>query len=378
MFARATRGRSGVWRKRLAQWGLIVLVWTMIGLFFTGQFYFSMWRNERPIPLTEALATQFSFVYIWALVTPLAVWLVRRFPIEQERWARRVAGHVLCSTLFVIVVGCLLYAFNYFYFLQPSGRTHEFGRLVRNVIANASENYGIYGLILLSLHSVRYYQRYREGELKAAQLQTQLAQAQLQALRMQLHPHFLFNTLHSISSLIHQDPEAADKMIARLGDFLRLTLENSGTPEVTLKQELEFLKCYLEIQRIRFYDRLTTHLDIDPRALNTRVPNLILQPIVENAIRHGIAPRSTPGHIQILAEQKNGTLRLEVTDNGPGLRPNQNPRQGFREGLGLANTQARLAQLYGSNFCFELANHPAGGLVVRMLIPASPGINDEV
>src|SRR5688500_6358034 len=155
----------------------------------------------------------------------------------------------------------------------------------------------VYCIIVLLSHASNYYQRYREGELRASQ-------AQLQALKMQLHPHFLFNSLHSISALVHTDPEAADRMIARLGDFLRMTLENSAVQEVSLRQELEFLNCYLDIERIRFRDRLTTRLDVDPQTLSCRVPNLILQPLVENAIRHGVAPRSAPGHVEVRAERR--------------------------------------------------------------------------
>src|SRR5262249_28489116 len=146
--------------------------------------------------------------------------------------------------------------------------------------------------------------------------QLQVTEAQLQALKMQLHPHFLFNTLNSISALLDEDVDAADQMLARLGDFLRLTLENSGAQRVTLQEELEFLRCYLEIERVRFEDRLTINMHIDPEALDARVPNLILQPIVENAIRHGIVSRIAPGQIDISAKRLRDTLQLQVRDNG--------------------------------------------------------------
>jgi sensor histidine kinase YesM len=213
--------------------------------------------------------------------------------------------------------------------------------------------------------------------LLKVQLEGQLSQAQLQALKMQLHPHFLFNTLHSISALLNKDKEAARQMIARLGDFLRLTLENSGAQEVTLQQEIEFLVCYLEIQRIRFQDRLTTSLDVEAEALDAQVPNLILQPIVENAIRHGISQRSTPGRIEIQAKHRNGVLRIQVRDNGPGLPVNRSHEKLFQKGLGLANTQTRLERLYGGEHRFELTNDPAGGLIVTLEIPA-PNINGPV
>ena len=361
-----------VWTRRLIGLGVVVLVWTAIGFFFTFQVYFAMIRSDRPVQWSETFAIQFSYAYIWALVTPLVLWLARRYRLEQEHWRRNLLIQILFSTACAILVGCMLYAFNSIYWNKTPGTTSAAWLISRTIILNASENYGIYGLILLARHALDYYRRYRAGERRAAQLQTQLAQAQLQALKMQLQPHFLFNTLHSISALVYKDVEAADKMIARLGDFLRLTLENSGAQEVTLQQELEFLKCYLEIERIRFQDRLTTTLRIDPQALNTQVPNLILQPIVENAIRHGIAPRSTPGQIDILAERKNGTLRIRIKDNGSGLDLNRSFDSSFKEGVGLANTRARLEQLYGTAHRFELANDPRGGLVVTLEIPAGP------
>src|SRR5207253_4440117 len=234
-----------------------------------------------------------------------------------------------------------------------------------------TEGIGVYLLVTFLTYAYHYYQRYQQGELRASQLEAQLSQAQLQALKMQLHPHFLFNTLHSISALLHKDTEAARKMISRLGDFLRLTLENSGTQEVTLKQEIEFLRCYLEIERIRFQDRLTTRVHVDANALDTHVPNLILQPIVENAIRHAIAPRSTPGEIEIHAKQEDGFLRIQVRDNGPGLPKNRNADSLFKKGLGLSNTLSRLDRLYGEQHRFDIANDPRGGLAVTLEIPSA-------
>jgi sensor histidine kinase YesM len=197
-----------------------------------------------------------------------------------------------------------------------------------------------------------------------------LTLAQLEALKMQLHPHFLFNTLHSISALVHRDPDAADRMIARLGDFLRLTLENSGAAEVSLQKELEFLTCYLEIERVRFQDRLTTSVEVEPSALDSPVPNLILQPIVENALRHGVAQSSAPGRVEISAKRENGSLRIRVRDNGPGLNRVTGSREAFKEGVGLSNTRARLEQLYGESHRFEMSDAPDGGLLVTMVIPA--------
>ena len=294
-----------------------------------------------------------------------------RFPLEgRARW-RNALLHLLFATLFVFAVSGAFHVIYHFLFVNSAEKPYSLRMTLQWIVFNSSENYGIYGLLLLLNQVFRYYRRFREGELRSSQLETQLTQAQLQALKMQLHPHFLFNTLHSISALIRRDPDAADKMIARLGDFLRLTLENSGAQEVSLQKELEFLKCYLEIERVRFRDRLTTRLDIEPRALDASVPNLILQPIVENAIRHGVAPRSAPGHVEISAKRGERALRIQVRDNGPGLSAITAPDDGFREGLGLTNTRARLARLYGAAHRFELEDAPGGGLLVTLEIPAA-------
>ncbi|HMF57966.1 MAG TPA: histidine kinase [Pyrinomonadaceae bacterium] len=357
-------------------WGQIMLVcalWTFIGLVFTAQYYFTAFRTEDPVPLYTALYVQMTWAYVWIPATPLVLWLVRRFPIERQNWLRVALIHLPVSIVLSVMVtalGNILLYLNYGY---RAGRPFLFVRLLRFVIENFSEATGIYLLIALAGYAFSYYTRYRQGELRSSQLEAQLSQAQLQALKMQLHPHFLFNTLHSISALLNRDTEAARRMITRLGDFLRLTLENSGTQEVTLQQEMEFLKCYLEIERIRFQDRLTTEMDIDPHALETRVPNLLLQPIVENAIRHGIAPRSSTGHLNIQAKQHDGHLRIRVRDNGPGLSSGRSVESLFNKGLGLANTQKRLDRLYGAEHSFVIENAPEGGMVVTIEIPANNG-----
>jgi len=215
------------------------------------------------------------------------------------------------------------------------------------------------------VHAFDYYQKFRERELRSLELEKHLAEAKLEALQMQLNPHFLFNTLHGISALMHKDVETADRILSRLSDLLRRTLENTGTQEVPLKQELDFLERYLEIERTRFGDRLTVRMYIDPDTLEAQVPNLVLQPLVENAIRHGIEPHAKPGIIELRAQRKNGMLQLQVQDNGAGL-PGGQP---IEEGIGLSNTRARLQQLYGSAHQFRLHNLTSGGLVVSITIP---------
>lgn len=359
----------GLWRRRWIRLALIWGIWTFIGIVFTLQSYFTSFRSEKPAPLLDSLYVQMTWAYLWALATPLVLWASARLPIERNNWMRSALLHVPLSVLLSAFLTALGHIVLWFYWGWSMGRSLSFERMGRFVVANFSEGIGIYLLIALTSYAFSYYRRYREGQVKTLMLEAQLSQAQLHALKMQLHPHFLFNTLHSISALLNKDTESARRMITRLGDFLRLTLDNSGSQEITLRQEMEFLSCYLEIERIRFQDRLVTHLEVAHQTLDAKVPNLILQPIVENAIRHGIAPRSTPGLIEIGAEKRNGTLRIQVRDNGPGLPGLRTSENLFQKGLGLANTETRLERLYGSAHLFDLSNNPAGGLVVTLEIP---------
>ncbi len=363
------------WQQRWARILLIWGIWTLIGILFTLQYYFTSFRSERPISFFESFYIQMAWSYLWALVTPLVLWLTTRIPIDRHNWVRGSLLHLPLSIALSVAVTAVGHLILWMKFGWASGRPFSFERLTRFVIGNFSEGLGMYMLVALIGYAFSYYRRYRAGERRSLQLEAQLSQAQLQALKMQLHPHFLFNTLHSISALLNQQPEAARAMITRLGDFLRLTLENAGTQEVTLRREMEFLRCYLEIERVRFQDRLKTRMDVSPPALDAKVPNLILQPIVENAIRHGIAPRSTPGLIEILAKPQNGTLRIQVRDNGPGLPAGRTSEKIFSKGLGLANTERRLDRLYGAAHRFELSNAPEGGLVVTLEIPFSVDTN---
>jgi LytS/YehU family sensor histidine kinase len=212
-----------------------------------------------------------------------------------------------------------------------------------------------------------YHQRNRERELQASALATELVRTRLDVLRMQLNPHFLFNTLHTISALIHESPEDADRIVARLSELLRVSLEQSDTQEVPLREELAFLERYLEIEQTRFQDRLAIEMEIDAGLDDVLVPSLILQPLVENAVRHGIEPRENTGRITIAARRLEAMLELKVSDNGPGLSETEMaPR---REGVGLSNTRSRLLHLYGAKQQFELTPAPGGGLEARLLIP---------
>ncbi|MDX6384314.1 MAG: two-component system, LytTR family, sensor kinase [Blastocatellia bacterium] len=346
--------------------GLMVAVWSLVALFFATQVYMLYYREEKPVPFSRALFVEGVGCLLWLLSTPLVLWLARRFRIGRINWQRRVPLHFLFGLGLVSTMLTIDYVIYMFGTARPSNLTPL--RILQFIIYNVDRWLLTYWVTVLSSHAFNYYKSFRKGELNAEQLRTQLAQSQLEALKMQLHPHFLFNTLHSISALLNKDVDAARTMISRLGDFLRMTLENSGTQEVPLHQELEFLNGYLEIERIRFQDRLTTSVKVDPNVLDVRVPNLILQPIVENAMRHAIATHSKIGRIEIVAGARNGMLRIEVKDNGPGLTSVVSPGN-LKQGVGLANTRARLERLYGANHRFELANEAAGGFVVTLEIP---------
>jgi len=227
----------------------------------------------------------------------------------------------------------------------------------------------VYWLVVFGYVGWHYYQRYCEREVQAAELKRELVEAKLNALRMQLNPHFLFNTLHAISALIHEDPEVADRMVARLSELLRLSLDQTRPQEVPLSEELDFLDRYLEIECTRFGDRLKIEKQVEPQIQSAMVPFLLLQPLVENAVRHGIEPREKTGHIAIVARRNNGMLELRVRDDGAGLPLTAGAPA--RQGVGLSNTQSRLRHLYGERFKFELADLSGGGLEARITIPYS-------
>ncbi len=364
-FEELSRGEQ-LLKKRSVRLGLIWGAWTVAALFFSTQVYMMYYSGNQPIPYVKAFLVQATACYLWALATPVILWLARTYRIDRHNWQRKLFFHIGISIAISIVLIVIHFVIYMLIVNRPQNITPYW--TFDYLYPNLDRWLLVYWFIFLMSHALNYYNIYREGELRASRLRTQLAQSQLEALKMQVHPHFLFNTLHSISALLSKDTEGARRMITRLGDFLRLTLENSGAMEVTLQQELEFLNGYLEIERVRFQDRLTTTIDVDPAVLDVRVPNLILQPIVENAMRHAVG-RSNSGLVEITAVARNGAVRIEVKDNGPGLASDQKIVARGSKGLGLANTQARLTNLYGDDTKFELHNRESGGLTVMFEVP---------
>lgn len=350
--------------RRWIRLGLIWTVWTLVGFFFSSQLYFSALVSSRPVSFFKALVWQMTAAYVFALATPFVLWLARTFRIERRIWRQRLLFHFLVSILFSIVVA-FIHVLNDAW--HSPTLTLTWLNLGRWILYLIDKEVLVYWTLVLSSHAFDYYNRFRTGELRAAQLETQLAQAQLQSLKMQLHPHFLFNTLNAIAELVYDSPQRADRVITQLSDLLRLTLESGKGQEVTLKEELEFLKRYVEIQQTLMQGRLAVRFEVNPGTLDACVPNMILQPLVENAIRHGLAPRSRGGRIEIGAERENGMLRLDVHDNGLGLPSSWQPSS--HQGIGLSNTRERLLHLYGDAHRFELNETPGGGLSVSLAIP---------
>jgi sensor histidine kinase YesM len=364
-----------MWQRHRILWTSIAAGWLLIALSFTLNYYlFSSHYVEifsTPPTLVQMLIWEIPYWLLWAALAPLVFLITRRFPLERESWLRNATLHVIACFLLTVAHRVVYLPICWLLYVDAYRKSQSlFALYDSDLLFNLPVGFMCYGTMLLVSNVTDYYERYQVGELRASQLETQLAQAQLQALRMQLQPHFLFNTLNSISALQMTDVEAANRMTARLGDFLRLTLDNAGTQEVTLREEMEFLRCYLEIERVRFQDRLQVTMEIDPESLDLLAPNLILQPIVENSIRHAVILRAAAGHIQIRAQRVNGLLRVQVEDDGPGLQLPRDSDRAARGGIGLANTQARLVQLYGGEHRFELGHAPGGGLLVTLEIPA--------
>src|SRR6266404_190715 len=336
---------------------LVFLGWTLVSIIFAGISYAAaIGENNKEFGFISALRLNLVQFYVWAILSPLVFRFSRRFPIELR--PLNVRNLLLYFPALISFAGIhQVIHLAVLWSITPRWRQKY------RALTDCYRAYFAFGfyidliialLIVIAVHALLYYQSFRASELAQSSLKTDLAQAQLRALKMQLHPHFLFNTLHSISSLVLEDPSKANSMIARLGDFLRLTLENSEQQLVTLKEEIEFLRTYLEIEQVRFGDRLTVAFDMEPTTLSAAVPHLILQPVVENAIQHAVAPRTAQSEIDVTAKRRDGSLRLEVKDNGPGMSTNADPLD--RQGVGLNNVRARLEQIYGNDFRFELTN----------------------
>ena len=348
----------------------IIAVWALLGMIYAGPTYMEV----RAEGMGHAAWRIFSWGILtwlaWAPLTPVMVWLARRYSLIDGAWKKNLAVHlpgfILLSMVHSALATWIILSIDPFDSMGDSPKTFWPRFLSR--VGSFGPDLLVYGAVIGICYALDYYRKYREREFLASRLEAQLAQAQLDSLRMQLHPHFLFNTLNSIVGLVRDNKnQAAVSMLVGLSDLLRHTLEHSSRQEVELSEELSFIKLYLSIQEMRFSDRLRIEFDIDPQTAKALVPNLILQPLTENALRHGIARTAASGVVGITSAVENGHLRLMVYDNGAGL-PDDWQMKGSA-GIGLANTVARLQQLYDDRHEFDIRNRDGGGVEVVILMP---------
>lgn len=358
--------------KRLSMPLLVLLISTLASVLFGSVSYailvFLETDDVHPKTLLLWILVR---CYVWAALSPAVVLLARKYPLTRVKQAGTFFVHVGASVLFSLIhIAVYLPLFRLL--AWPEGaiylRTFRLA-LLAGFMSVFPLGILVYWAILGITTAIEFSGRYRQEGARASRLEVRLAEAQLNALRMQLQPHFLFNTLHSLSDLVLEDPIEATRMIARLGDFLRMTLDGSGSQLVTLKREMDFLRCYLEIEQVRFQDRLRVQIETDPIVESILVPNLILQPLVENAIHHGIARRIGPGRIDIRARLVCGFLEIEIVDDGPGLETSFSGEK--KQGIGLVNVRERIHCVYGDAGRLVLTNGAAGGLAVTLSLPIS-------
>ncbi len=344
-------------------WFLITLFWVLIGLgSWLLEYGLSFGSPEGPMTLVRA-AARLVYAVLWWGVTVFAVWIGEGLRIRSLRQFPRLAFHIAAGVVVAIAWATVAYYVNLV--IIPGWEPLGLGRMVNTTFMTSYFYY--VGMVAL-VHGIVYARESHAREVNALQEARLSIQAQLQALKMELQPHFLFNTLDAISTLMHRDVKAANEMLVLLADMLQVALDNVRDQEVSLDEELRTLELYVKIQQIRFGDRVRVDFDIDPDVLSARVPHMIFQPLVENAIKHGIADRASGGHLRISARRIGGEIQLAVQDDGLGLRDTRPTH-----GLGLKNTRDRLAVLYGEHQRFDLRDATGGGVRVEVTIPLRRG-----
>ena len=370
LWSRFTRMRDIPYRRL----GLFAGGWVLIAFAFSGLLYSSSSQlgSAGPIDWKNVVLWQ-VIIYGWAILFPLIVYFAVRVRFERDNWWKVLPFHLLAASVFILLHDAIFVTAHRLVepelFVKDRSFFPAIGMLF---VRNWTLDLAMYSFILSTVYVVDYYRRFQAERLRSSELKAALSNSELQTLKMQLHPHFLFNTLNTISALMHEDVHAADTMVARLGDFLRMTLENSGDHEVPLRQEIDFIDGYLEIENVRFGERLRISREITNEALDACVPNLILQPIIENAIQHGISRITCVGHLAIRAKKIGERLQIQVEDNGPGPHVLNSRVSTKGSGIGLSNTSARLKHIYDSDFKFELADSQPHGTVVTIEIPFTP------
>jgi two-component system, LytTR family, sensor kinase len=342
-------------------WTAVIAGWTLVGLgYFASLLEEAGGTAGAPGSRWPLLVYALGTVWIWAALTPLVLWLTRRATFAPGRRARAALVYGGAGLLFFVASGVLEWLLGRA--TGAGGSPQLWATLVSECVE--TRLLAFFAVVALGWSS-HYYALYRTRHLHASDLETRLAKTHLQVLKTQLQPHFLFNTLNTIAELVHTDPEAADQMITRLGRLLRLSLDHASHQVVPLRQEADFLRVYMEIEQVRFQDRLQVVWDLAPETLDAAVPTLLWQPVLENAIRHGVTPLGGRGRVVIASRLEGEDLVLEIGDNGLGLPPGGAPR----EGVGLRNVRERVDQLYGPRARFTLAPALGGGTLAILRLP---------
>jgi len=346
------------------RWLAYVAGWTLFAVFFISEDAGRLLLQRQPVQWHGLLVVWLTTAFAWAFLSPFVWWLARRFPFERKNWRRNMGLHLVSSVSFALIETVLFSAITPLFGLPWFPR--NFAATFQAVLLiDFHLNVILYWSIVGFQHGVNYYRKFEEREKLSAQLENQLAQARLSALKMQLHPHFLFNTLNAIVVLVRQHrAEEADEMLTNLSELLRQTLEGWETHEVPLWREVELINLYLDIQRVRFQDRMSVEMDLSPPTLNALVPSLLLQPLVENAVRHGVSKSSAPVTVALKSSLRDAGLEIQVCDDGPGVSG-----ETLGNGVGLTNTRARLQQLYGEQQSLSLDHRAGGGTVATILLP---------
>jgi two-component system, LytTR family, sensor kinase len=345
-------------RQRLA-WTLVLAGWTLVGLGYYASLRYGTAQPSSPAG-TELLVYAVGTAWIWAGLTPGVLQLSPSAGFSPGRIARTLGTYAVAAFAFFVVSGLLEWLLGRVTRVIPPDQFWP--TLLTECVGTRLLAF----LAIVSLgSSARYFSLYRTRHLDASELEARLVRTHLQVLKMQLQPHFLFNTLNTIAELVHTDPEAADQMITRLGRLLRLSLDHASHQVVPLRQEADFLRVYADIEQVRFQDRLQVVWDLAPDTLDAAVPTLLWQPVLENAIRHGVTPLAGPGRIVIASRREGDDLVMEIRDNGQGLPPGGVPQ----EGVGLRNVRERVAQLYGRRAQFSLSPASGPGTVATLRLP---------
>ncbi len=358
--SKATPNWYRVWLGFASLWMFFALVGTWLNYEF-------LLARGHPTSWGHALRMNISFYAIWAIVlTPVVLFLCARLPLTRKNLVKVIAVH-LVAIVALVATDTLIKALVHALVFQGEPPFGFVPRLRVYLFSQTEADIQIYILVAVMGYVLAYYSELRSQEWHAARLENDLIRAELQVLRMQMQPHFLFNTLHSISALVNSNPRAAQKMICSLGELLRMSLAGGDVQEVTLKRELEFVQCYLDIQRVRFMNRLTTEINIDEDVLNAEVPYLFLQPLVENAIKHGVARQPGLGKVEIRACKEDRGVCVSVSNDDP--TPHDAPPEHERLGIGLENVRNRLRILYGPKGRLETHESPSGVFRVEVHIP---------